>query len=198
MSHSRKVVAQVHVSIDGYSAGSPDDGMGGMAFLQDHASHEQSATYFEGVWRGADTAIMGRTNYEGFHGFWPSVVHSPDASPRDRDLATWLDTVEKVVFSTTLEKADWQNARVAKQDLETEVRELKAAPGRDILVLNSASIIRALVAADLLDELRITIVPALLGGGLRLFEGNPPYSTWRLGGVCTLPTGAVVLTYERP
>ncbi|MGC7098615.1 dihydrofolate reductase family protein [Amycolatopsis lurida] len=198
MSHPRKVIAQVNVSIDGYSAGTPDDGMGGMAFLQEHASHEQMSTYFEGVWRGADTAVMGRTNYEGFHGFWPSVVTSPDASPRDRELAMWLDTVEKVVFSTTLEKAEWQNARVAKQDLETEIRELKNAPGRDILVLNSASVIRALIAADLLDELRIAVLPAILGGGLRLFDGNPAYSTWRLGGACTLTTGAVVLHYVRP
>ncbi|MDI5978261.1 dihydrofolate reductase family protein [Amycolatopsis magusensis] len=198
MSHPRKVVAQVNVSIDGYSAGSTDDGMGGMAFLQEHASHEQMSTYFEGVWRGADTAVVGRTNYEGFAGFWPPVAEDPDASPRDRDLATWLCTVEKLVFSRTLDKVEWQNSRLATQDPAAEIRDLKNTPGRDILVLNSASIIRQLLSAELIDELRISLLPATLGGGLRLFEGNPPYSTWHLGGVATLTTGAVILHYQRP
>lgn len=196
---SRKVIAQVTLSIDGYSAGPPDDGMGGMAFLQEHASHEQTSTYFEGVWRGASTALMGRTNYEGFHSFWPSVAGNPEAAPRDRDLATWLDTVEKVVFSRTLEKAPWQNSRIAEKEPAAEVRDLKNTSGRDILVLNSASIIRQLMEADLVDELRLQVVPAVLGGGgsLRFFDGEPPYTTWQLGGACTLSTGAVALHYVR-
>jgi dihydrofolate reductase len=193
----RKVIAQVTLSIDGFSAGRPDDGTGGMAFLLAHASHEHTSTYFEGVWRGADTALLGRTNYEGFHGFWPSVATDPGASPRDRDLASWLDAVEKVVFSRTLDKALWQNSRIAERELADEVRALKDADGRDILVLNSASIVRQLMEAELVDELRLIVVPAVLGEGLRFFTGTPPYSTWRLGGATTLSTGAVGLHYVR-
>ncbi|WP_232660588.1 dihydrofolate reductase family protein [Pseudonocardia sp. TRM90224] len=194
---TRKLITQVTLSIDGYSAGPTSDGMNGMGFLQEHASHEHSSTYFEGVWRGADTALLGRTNYEGFHSYWPLVVHDEDAAARDRDLATWIDTVEKVVFSRTLDKVEWQNSRLAEQELEAEVRALKSAPGRDILVLNSASIIRQLLAAGLVDEMRIMIVPAVLGKGLRFFEGEPPYTTWQLGGVKTLTTGAIALHYIR-
>ena len=70
---------------------------------------------------------MGRTNYEGFHGYWPPVAADPQAAPRDRALASWLDEVEKVVFSRTLEEAPWRNSRVAR-DVEAETRALKASP----------------------------------------------------------------------
>lgn len=111
----------------------------------------------------------------------------PDAADRDRDFATWLDDVEKVVFSRTLASADWPNARIAS-DLEAAVRELKSAPGRDILVLSSASIIRALMEHDLLDELHVAVLPAVLGSGRRLFPDGVPPSRWQLAGTTTLPT----------
>ena len=188
----RKVLAWVFVSMDGYSAGPGND----VGPLAQHAGHEQMMTYSEGIWRGVDTAVMGRTNYEGFVQYWPPVAKDPTATPRNRDLAIWLDTVEKVVFSRTIKPAEWQNARVAS-DLETEIRTLKAAPGRDILVLNSASIIRALLQADLLDELQLYIAPTLLGGGLRLFPDGLPSSTWQVVSVATFPTGVVGLRYGR-
>lgn len=71
------------------------------------------------------------------------------------------------------------------------------APGRDILVLNSASVIRALLDGDLVDELRVNMLPAVLGGGLRFFPDGLPPSTWRLVGTKTFATGAVGLHYSR-
>ncbi|WP_378742977.1 dihydrofolate reductase family protein [Nocardia brasiliensis] len=72
------------------------------------------------------------------------------------------------------------------------------AAGRDILVLNSASIIQALLKADLIDDLYLTIVPATLGGGLRLLPDNYS-STWRIAAATTLPaTNTVALHYQRP
>lgn len=115
----RKAVANVTVSMDGFAS----DRDGGMGWLVEYAVHEQTAAYFEGIWRGASTALLGRTNYEGFFGFWPAVARDPHASARDRDFATWFDAVEKVVFSRSLTSADWQNARVAT-DPEAEVRAL--------------------------------------------------------------------------
>lgn len=121
------------------------------------------SAYFARVWSGASTAVMGRTNFEGFRGHWPAVAQDPDASPRDRDFARWLDAVEKVVFSRTLQDAGWNNARVAERDLESEIRALKADRGRDILILSSASVIRTLLGAGLVDELRISLGPEILG-----------------------------------
>ena len=188
----RTLIAQANVTMDGMTAG-PD---GDLSWLIEHASSAQMSAYAEGIWRGASTALMGRTNYEGFAGYWPPVAANPETPPRERDLAIWLDTVEKVVFSRTLEQATWQNSRVAR-DVEAETRALKAAPGRDILVLNSASIIQALLRADLVDELRLNVLPAAVGGGLRLLAEGLPRTDWQLVGALTLETGAVGLHYRR-
>jgi dihydrofolate reductase len=140
---------------------------------------------------------MGRKNYEGYSAVWPPVARDPNTSPRDRDLANWMETVEKVVFSRTLKDAACQNARIAERDPASEVRELKRAEGRDIIILNSASIIQELLEADLVDELRLNLVPALVGGGLRLFREGLPRSDWDLASVTTLATGALGLQYTR-
>jgi len=189
----RKLIANVTLSIDGFSAGPNGD----MSWLVEHSVHDQMTTYFAGVWSGADTVLLGRNNYEGFHGFWPSVAADPNGVGRAYDMAVWLDRVEKVVFSTTLTDAPWQNSRVVKEDLEGEVRALKAAAGRDIIVLSSASVIRALLKADLVDELRVHLTPAILGEGLRFFGDGIPASAWVLDGANTMATGSVSLTYRR-
>jgi dihydrofolate reductase len=190
--NERSVIAQATLTIDGFTAGPDDDN----SFLFPHVTSEQMSSYSEGNWRGASTAVMGRTNYEGFHGYWPPVATDPEAPPRQRDIAVWLDTVDKVVFSRTLDEATWQNARVAS-DVESEIRALKRAPGQHILVLNSASIIQELLRLDLLDELRLHVVPTLLGGGLRLFPDGLPRSDWERTGVFALETGAIALEYRR-
>jgi dihydrofolate reductase len=188
----RAVIAQANVTVDGMTAGPGGD----LSWLIEHAVRPQMSAYAEGIWRGASTAVMGRTNYDGYHAYWPPVAADPQTPARDRDLAMWLDTVEKVVCSRTLEVATWRNARVAR-DVGAEMRALKRAPGRDILVLNSASIIQALLAADLVDELRLNLLPSVVGGGLRLLDEGLPPSAWQLVGAITLQPGGVGLHYRR-
>jgi dihydrofolate reductase len=100
------------------------------------------------------------------------------------------------VFSRTLQEVGWQNSRIAR-DLETEVKALKSAPGRDILVINSASIIQALLRLDLLDDLRMAVVPVTLGGGLRLLPEGIQAASWELAEVTALAHGAVAVHYRR-
>ncbi len=107
------------------------------------------------------------------------------------------DPVERVVFSHTLTEVTWSNARLATRPLEDEVKALKAAPGWDIFVMNSASIIHQLLRADLVDDLRFAIVPVLVGGGLRLLPEGLSESRWRLAESTTLAHGAVGLHYSR-
>ncbi|TLF92246.1 hypothetical protein FEK35_31000 [Nocardia cyriacigeorgica] len=128
-STGRRVAAEVTVSMDGYSSTGPGDDM---SWCMDHIVSAQSELYYEGIWRGVDTALLGRTNWEGFTAVWPGLTEDPSSSARTRDLGQWLATVEKVVFSTTLEQSDldkaaWTNARIGR-DLETEVRALKRRP----------------------------------------------------------------------
>ena len=126
------------------------------------------------------------------------MTRDPNMPARTRHLGAWLDAVEKVVFSTTLTATEWENSRLASQPLEAEVKAIKEQPGRDILVLNSASIIHQRLRTDLVDDLRMAIVPSVVGGGLRLLPEGLPASTWELAETTTLAHGAVGLHYRRP
>jgi dihydrofolate reductase len=191
----RRVVAQISLTMDGRVSGpkGPDD----MEAIGSHAvtdaAHERSARALE----SSTTALLGRVNYEGFYGYWPPVANDESADPRDRNIARWLDDVEKVVFSNTMTDAEWVNARVAEDGPAEEVRRLRATQGGDILVVNSSSIIRQLLEAGELDRLLIDLVPELVGDGARLFEEGLPSSTWTLTDSTIADDGTVLLTYDR-
>jgi dihydrofolate reductase len=191
--NGRTVIASVTISLDGCSAGPHDD----MTGMTEHAGAPETMSWFTGVYRNVSTALMGRTNYEGFHGYWPPVARDPETSPRGRDLAIWLDEVEKVVFSHTLTEAEWSNARIARREPAEEVAALKREEGRDIMVVNSASIIHALLRADLVDELRLMVVPLVWGSGLRIFPDGIPRTEWDLASSANLPGGTLGLQYLR-
>ncbi len=183
------------VSMDGYSSG--PDGPQHDTWLYEHVSRPETGEYFEGIWRGCSTAMLGRNNYLGFHAVWPGITEDPATDDRTRDLGRWLCSVEKAVVSTTLpeSEATWENSRVFR-DAGKAVATLKSEPGRDILVLNSATLIQSLLADDLVDDLRLVVVPVLLGGGLRLLPEGVSL-TWDLASSTTLPDGALGLHYRR-
>ena len=188
----RAVVGNIVMSLDGYASG-PDDGAGGMGFLLDHATSQESRVHSAGLWAASTTALLGRSNYEGFGYYWPGVADDPAAHPLDRAFSVWLTEVEKVVLSRTLTAPTWgRNTRVS-DDLVGEVERLRRTEGGDIIVLSSSSIIRSLLDADLLDELRISVVPRIVGAGGRLFEDGRPPSSWRLVDTTVFPTGTVGL-----
>jgi len=192
----RTVVANISLSLDGRvaGAGGPYD----MGWIVPHAVSDGARDHMIRVTGPATTALLGRTNYEGFGGFWPAVADDESADPRDRAFSRWLDSVEKVVFSTTLKQADWNNSRIAGADPADEVRALREQGGGDIVVLASSSVIRALLAADEVDRLSVTLCPEVVGGGARLFEDGLPASGWRPDpAVTTTETGALCLFFDR-
>ena len=192
----RTVVANISLSLDGRVAG-----LGGpydMSWIVPHAVSDGARDHMIRVTAPATTALLGRTNYAGFGGYWPAVAEDESADPRDRAFSRWLDDVEKVVFSTTLTRADWRNSRIAAAGPADEVRALREQRGGDIIVLASGSVIRALLAADEVDRLSITLCPALVGGGARLFEDGLPSSGWRPApDPTTTETGALCLLFDR-
>lgn len=188
-SGERRVVAECSVSIDGYSSGPGGPEHDG--WLYQHAMQEATAELYEGIWRGSSSAIVGRGNYLGFHSVWPGITSDPATDDRTRDLGQWLESVDKAVVSTTLTEAAWANSRIFP-DPATAVSTLRSEPGRDILVLNSASVVSALLADDLVDDLRLSVVPVLLGGGLRLLPDGVS-SDWSLVSSTAMSHGAVAL-----
>lgn len=192
---NRRVVGNISLSLDGRVAGTGGDF--DMSWIVPHAVTDGARDHMIRVTTPATTVLLGRKNYQGFGGFWPAVADNADADPRDRAFAAWLNATEKVVFSRTLTEAPWANSRITGGDPAGEVKHLKAQDGGDIIVLASSSVIRALLEADLLDRLSITLCPELVGGGARLFTDGIPATHWTLTDVTPSESGAICLLYDR-
>jgi dihydrofolate reductase len=191
----RRVVGNVSLSLDGRFNGPA--GEHDMSWVVPHAVTDTSRDYSVRMTDSGTTVLLGRKNYEGFGSYWPAVAKDDNAEPRDRTLARWLDAVEKIAFSRTLSEAPWSNSRIAEADPATVVRQLRTSPGGDIIVLNSGSIINALLEAGELDRLVINLCPAVAGGGARFFADGLPASSWTLTDVSASESGAIYLTYDR-
>jgi dihydrofolate reductase len=193
--NARTVTANISLSLDGRVTGAGGDY--DMSWIVPHAITEGARDHMTRVTGPATTALLGRKNYEGFGGFWPAVADSEEAAPQDRAFSRWLNSVEKVVFSSTLTEAPWENSRIVNGDPAAAVKQLREQEGGDIIVLASSSVIKALLAADEVDRLSITLMPELVGGGARLFEDGLPASSWKLTDSTPTESGALCLLYDR-
>jgi len=190
----RRVVANMTLSLDGrYSRAEAHD----MDWVLPFAVSDVAREHLTSLWEPATTALLGRVNAEGFLGFWPTVIGAPGADPRDEGFAKWLVDTDKVVLSSTLAEAPWERTRIVDRPTAEVVADLKAEDGGDVLVLSSASIITALLAADQVDRLALVVVPLFLGAGPRLFDGDLPAGGWRLAHQAAGEHGELSLVYDR-
>jgi dihydrofolate reductase len=194
-STGRRVAANLSLTLDGrYNGpGGPSD----FAAFAPYVTSEVARNHMNRIWEDATTALLGRLNAEGFMGYWPSVAEDENADPRDRGYAKWLVDTEKVVFSATLTEAPWARTRVVNAPAADVVADLKATGEGDILVNSSASIIKPLLSADLLDRLYLMIFPEIAGGGQRLFDDGLPASKWTLTHQQSGELGEIAMVYDR-
>jgi dihydrofolate reductase len=162
----RKLVAFEHMTVDGYAASA--EGLG-FEFTWRAYSEELSAYGDEHIRADVDTALYGRATYLGMRDYWSAVPDDPAASQHEQVHAEWVNGVEKIVFSTTLESAGWTNARVIGSDVEAQVRALKAGPGGTMQIYASPKLVHSFVGLGLIDEFRIVLHPGTLGAGTPLF-----------------------------
>lgn len=192
---TRTVIGNISLSLDGRVTG--PGGEYDMGWIVPHAVTDGARDHMVSVTTPATTVLLGRKNYEGFGGYWPSVANDESADPRDRAFAKWLNSVEKVVFSSTLKGATWENSRIVDTDPATIIEDLRQQEGGDIVVLASSSVIKSLLQADVLDRLSITLCPEVAGDGARLFEDGLPSSSWTLRQSAVTESGALCLLYDR-
>ncbi|HEY3559521.1 MAG TPA: dihydrofolate reductase family protein [Kribbella sp.] len=192
---NRTVVGNISLSLDGRVNGPGGDY--DMGWIAPHAVTPGALAHMIRVTSPATTALLGRKNYQGFGGYWPTVADDETAPEESRAFSRWLNEVEKVVFSTTLDEAPWQNSRLAGTDPVATVKELRQQEGGDIVVLASSSVIRTLLAAGELDRLSITLCPELVGGGVPLFDETTAASSWTLTDSTPTESGALCLLYDR-
>jgi dihydrofolate reductase len=161
----RKVVAIENVSLDGYA-----DSGEGLGFEWTARAYDEEVDQFanEQVRADVDTAMYGRATYLGMQGFWSQMLTNPAATPAERAHAEWVNSVDKVVFSTTLESADWTNTTLIRGNLATAVKELTHGAGQTLAIYASPRLVHSFIAEGLIDEFRIMIHPVTLGGGTPL------------------------------
>ncbi|MEV6960274.1 dihydrofolate reductase family protein [Streptomyces sp. NPDC051207] len=191
----RRVTANLSLTLDGryHGPGGPAD----FGMFVPYVTTDVARSHLTRIWEDATTAVLGRVNAEGFLGYWPTVADDENADPRDRGYAKWLVDAEKVVLSTTLTDAPWERARVVNAPAADVVTGLKATGQGDILVNSSASVIKPLLAADLVDRLYLMILPEIAGGGPRLFDDGLPASKWQLTYQETGDLGEMAMVYDR-
>ena len=136
---------------------------------------------------GAEAWLLGRRSYEYFGSRW---------RPRSGALADRLNSLPKFVVSSTLQDPDWNNSRVLKGDVVTEVSKLKQQLDGEIVVPASYQLARTLMEHDLVDELRLVVFPVVLGSGERLFDETGNKRPMRLVTTQTIGDGLAFLTYE--
>ncbi|WP_328322623.1 dihydrofolate reductase family protein [Kribbella sp. NBC_00382] len=191
----RLVTANLNISLDGRYNG-PGGAMDLGAIIP-YATTDVARDHMTRLYENATTAVLGRLNAQGFLGFWPSVADNEDADPRDRGYAKWLRDTDKVVFSTTLTESPWERTRLVNAPAAEVITELKSTGEGEILVNSSASIIKALLAADQLDRLYLMITPQIAGGGQHLFEDGLPATQWKVTHQETGDLGELAMVYDR-
>ncbi len=136
----------------------------------------------------SDVLLLGRETYQGFAAAWPSQKD-------EQGFADRMNGLPKVVVSSTLEQADWNNSSIINENMLEEIARLKQAEGADILVYGSASLAHLLLEHGLVDEIRLLVYPLVLGKGRRLFAYGLDKKL-KLGEVQTFPTGVIALAYH--
>jgi dihydrofolate reductase len=124
--------------------------------------------------------------------YWPS----PKALKDDPIIAKGMNSSPKIIFSRTLEKADWNNTRLIKEDLPGEVRKLKQQPGEGLTILGSGTIVSQLAQHGLIDEYQILVNPIVLGKGKTMFEGVKDRLNLKLTQTKSFGNGNILLSYE--
>ncbi len=137
--------------------------------------------------RSAAMLLFGRVTYQGMANHWPTAKG---------EVAQLMNSIPKVVFSTTLDRADWNNTRLVRGNPVEEVPKLKNDSSKDIFLFGSATLASSLTPVGLIDEYRLCQTPVVLGKGTPLFKPSGRWTRMRLLDARPLKSGAIILRYE--
>jgi dihydrofolate reductase len=181
----RKVIVFMMTTPDGYFAGPEGD-------IYWHNVDEEFNEFANEQLNSVDTLIFGRVTYELMASYWPT----PAATTDDPIIAGQMNSLPKVVFSRTLDKAEWHNTRLIKDNVAEEVARLKEQPGKDLIIMGSSNLSASFINLGLIDEFRIMVNPVVLGDGKPLFKGIHDKLNLKLLKSRTFNSGNVLLYYQ--
>lgn len=148
--------------------------------------------------------LLGRITYDIMAAYWPNAVadgnydyDNPAEGSEDPVITEGMNTLPKIVFSTTLENADWNNTRIVRDCIGDEVARLKEQPGKDLMIQGSASIVQQLTNLGLIDEYRLLVHPVVLGSGTPLFQNIEDRAKLKLVDSKVYDNGVFSVRYQR-
>ena len=184
-----RLVVSEFITLDGViedPGGAEDFKYGGWSlqfFNDEYLKYKYDELFSSGV------LLLGRITYQVFAEAWPSRT-DPNG------FADYMNSMPKFVVSTTLHTLNWKNAAIISGNIAVEVGKLKQVPGKDILVVGSGQLVRALMQLDLVDEYRLLVHPVVLGAGKKLFDGMDNRRMLELKDAKVFSSGIVVFTYR--
>ncbi|HEY1405116.1 MAG TPA: dihydrofolate reductase family protein [Spirochaetota bacterium] len=182
----RKVVFAINISADGYCGHT------------DMMADEELHVFFTKLLRNAGLMLFGRVTYQLMVPYWPDVAKNQSESEAINEFALVFDSLDKVVFSTTLKDVGGDKTRIVRANVPEEVIALKEQPGKDIFV-SGLSIASQLSDRGLIDEYYFVVHPVVAGKGPRLFETVQSRENLRLDfiGSESLQSGVIALHYKK-
>ncbi len=180
-----KLTVYNFVSLNGFFKGPNED-----VSWSKNNSKEQSEFAAKNA-KSGNILLFGRKTYEMMAGYWPT----PQASKQNPEVAEGMNKAEKIVFSRTLKKADWDNTRILSDNIVEEIKKLKKA-GKNMTILGSGSIVNLCTENGLVDEYQIMVYPVVLGKGTPIFDGIAGKKELKLSDSKEFDNGVVLHSYE--
>ena len=186
----RKIIVSINVTLDGFIAG-PD------CELDWHFNfwNEEMADYACEQLSHADAIILGRETYSGMAKYWQSVTMDQSYPRADIAFADMMNNYQKIVFSKTLEKTEWNNSKLVHRNIKGEIKKLKEAAGKDMIIYGSGKVVTALTKMGLIDDYVLWLHPVILGKGKTLFERPGKWPSLKLLHTKNFESGVVILHY---
>jgi len=181
----RNIIVFDNVTLDGFMAG-PNGEL-------DWAIQDDEITQYSKDGQGStDMFLFGRVTYNMMASFWPT----PAGKSANPVFAEVSNNSAKIVFSSTLKKADWQNTEVVRELRKDELLKLKQRPSKNMMIFGSGPIVEQLTNLDLIDEYQLMINPVILGKGKPLFKDIQGRMKLKLVNTKTFSSGVVLLQYQ--
>jgi dihydrofolate reductase len=180
----RKVTAFVFVTLNGYYKGPKGD-------ISWHKHGAEENEYAAESLKSGGTLLFGRVTYEMMASYWPT----PIAIKNDPIVAKGMNNTDKIVFSRTLKKVDWNNTRLMKGNIVEEIKKMKQMPGKNMTLLGSGTVLTQFAEQGLVDEYQIMVDPVVLGDGTPMFKNIKHKLELKLTGTRTFKSGVVLLCY---
>jgi dihydrofolate reductase len=191
----RKLIVAAFISLDGViqAPGGPEEDTSGEfrlgGWIVPYAD-EAIGKFLQDLFSQSFELLLGRRTYDIWAAYWPRVRAG-------HAIADLFNSVPKHVATHRSDVLDWQNSHALEGDLADAIRALKRQDGANLLTWGSGDMVSQLLAAGLVDELRLLIYPVVLGRGKRLFDDNAQPSAFNLAHSTNTPGGVLITRYVR-